>query len=236
MMSYLEEVQARFREQQKSMESSLEKETSVEEEISIEEEISVEEETLVEKRPLVVEKRSMVKRARPWILDVIVAAVMITATLLFLQNDDPKKSLFGYRYYFVQSGSMEPELPLGSFILVKLTEPEEIRVGDNVSFYFAGIGSSEPTFWTHKVIEIVKNEGTPKFQTQGVANPSPDPFVLEGEHIIGKVIYCNPTLGPVLMFASKNPLPIIAVIGALVIFLYAITFYRRRRRQKPISS
>lgn len=186
----------------------------------------------IEKQPQPIKNPSLIRRALPWVIDLILAVAMIAATLLFLQNDNPKKSLFGYRYYFVQSGSMEPELPMGSFILVKMSDPKDIHVGDNVSFYFQGTGSLEPEFWTHKVIEVINDTGSPKFQTQGVANPSPDPFVLEGENVMGKVVYCNKFLGPALMFASKNPLPLLAVIGALFIFVYAIGAYRRRRRER----
>lgn len=177
------------------------------------------------------EKRSIWRWLLPRAFDVLLAVILIAATMMFLQNNDPNKSILGYRYYFIQSGSMEPELPIGSFILVKMTTPDEIHVGDNAAFYFKSDLSPEPEFWTHKVIEVIRDTDGAKFQTQGIANPAPDPFQLDSENVIGKVIYCNKFLGPVMMFASQNPLPLIAVVGAMFIFIHVVGRYGRKHKE-----
>ena len=40
----------------------------------------------------------------------------------------------GYEIYNVVSGSMEPEIPVGSILYVKRAEPEEIIPGDVIAF------------------------------------------------------------------------------------------------------
>ena len=43
--------------------------------------------------------------------------------------------LLGYQTYDVVSGSMEPEIPIGSLVLVKSTDPAEVAAGDVIAFY-----------------------------------------------------------------------------------------------------
>jgi len=44
-------------------------------------------------------------------------------------------SIFGIKAYIVTSGSMEPELPVGSLIYVKSTDKEILEIGDSITFY-----------------------------------------------------------------------------------------------------
>ena len=46
--------------------------------------------------------------------------------------------LMGYEIYNVVSGSMEPEIPVGSVIYVKAAAPEEVREGDVIAFWSNG--------------------------------------------------------------------------------------------------
>ena len=43
-------------------------------------------------------------------------------------------NLLGYQIYEVVSGSMEPEIPVGSVIYVKAAAPEEIGEGEIIAF------------------------------------------------------------------------------------------------------
>ena len=49
--------------------------------------------------------------------------------------------LFGYRPTAVLTGSMEPVYHVGSVIFVQEVEPEEIKVGDVITFSTAGMSS-----------------------------------------------------------------------------------------------
>lgn len=53
---------------------------------------------------------------------------------------------FGYTPYTVLSGSMEPELPVGSMVFVHQVDPTDIAVGDNATFY-----RSDGAVVTHQV-------------------------------------------------------------------------------------
>lgn len=100
--------------------------------------------------------------------------------------------LFGLTPFTVTSGSMEPVYPVGSMIYVKQVDPQDVQVGETITFYL-----DASTVATHQVWAI---EGE-SFRTQGIANRDsagnilhdavPVPF----DALIGKPVACIPCLG-----------------------------------------
>ena len=56
----------------------------------------------------------------------------------------------GYEIYNVVSGSMEPEIPVGSLLYIKETEPEGMEEGEVIAFY--GMADAGAII-THRVVE-----------------------------------------------------------------------------------
>ena len=44
-------------------------------------------------------------------------------------------SVLGFSVFQVQTGSMEPEIPVGGIVIVHKTKPSSLKVGDVISFY-----------------------------------------------------------------------------------------------------
>jgi signal peptidase len=94
-------------------------------------------------------------------------------------------SVFGYSVLNIVSGSMEDEIPSGSYILIKKTDAGEIEKGDVICFY-----STDPKIYglpnTHRVVEepIVTENGI-EFVTKGDANPINDKQTAKGDRIVG---------------------------------------------------
>lgn len=99
-------------------------------------------------------------------------------------------NLLGYRIYEVVSGSMEPEIPIGSAIYVKGTEPEEIREGEIIAFM------RNSSVITHRVEENRFVEG--EFITKGDANSQEDVMPVDYDSLIGKVTCHVPMLGTLM--------------------------------------
>ena len=75
--------------------------------------------------------------------------------------------IVGFTPYAVLSGSMEPAFHVGSLIYVKSVDPEDIKVGDAITFRLSG----EDTAATHRVIEIDREKSAgadPKLDRQMV--------------------------------------------------------------------
>lgn len=115
----------------------------------------------------------VVKNVVCWGLIVVLVGVLVSFLVSRFSGNAP--GLFGYSLYRISTGSMEPELMVGDVILDKVVQtPEEIKVGDVVTY--DGTGELSGMTITHKVVVApYKNElGEWILQTQGVANPTPD--------------------------------------------------------------
>lgn len=89
---------------------------------------------------------------------------------------------------------MEPEYPVGSLIYVASVEPEEVSIGDAITFE---LGSG--TLVTHQVYEV--DQANRQFNTQGIANKTGDGEIVHDaqpvpyERLVGKPVLCIPFLG-----------------------------------------
>lgn len=100
---------------------------------------------------------------------------------------------FGYHMYHVLSGSMEPELPVGSLIFVREGAAEDAAEGDIIAFY----GSLENEgIITHRVVKNNVVSGT--IRTKGDANDGEDPLPVPYDNYIGRITFHVPYLGKVL--------------------------------------
>lgn len=154
----------------------------------------------------------MVKR----ICDILTTLVLVIAVALIVAFAGVRA--VGLTPYAVLSGSMEPELPVGSLIYVKGVDPSTISAGDTITFSL-----ESGTLVTHQVYEVDAEAG--EFRTQGIANvdsegnisrdASPVPF----ERVVGVPVLCIPWLGYINAFLTGpgGVFALVAVIGGLII-------------------
>ena len=100
-------------------------------------------------------------------------------------------SIFGYSFFRVYTGSMEPSIPVGSLILTKETDIEDIEINDIVSFY------SKEKYMQGKIIthRVVGKDQSPDgkiyLTTRGDANSAADVHFADSENLIGKLKWCS---------------------------------------------
>lgn len=115
------------------------------------------------------------------VLNTVVAVVVIVLCAAFLL---PKA--FGYQPYMVVSASMKQSFPVGSLIFVRDATPEEIEVGDPITF------RSGTLTITHRVIDVNREDGY--FITKGDNNESSER--VRFENLQGKALnFAIPYLG-----------------------------------------
>lgn len=149
---------------------------------------------------------------------------ILAAAIMFASSKTPNKSLFGYRYYDVLTGSMEPTYHVGDLIFVKITDAADINVGDPVTF---NPGASSDAYLTHRVTEKIEDyqgTGVICFRTKGDANESEDPFVIDESRMIGTVKLNIPFLGYVVQFVQYH---YILIIIFIVLFSVFFTLLRK---------
>lgn len=124
---------------------------------------------------------------------------------------------FGCIPFAVLSGSMEPELPVGSMVFVRQVEPADIAVGDTATFY-----RSDGAVVTHQVYEV--DPAAQMIGTQGIANKNADGSIMHDaeqtpfSRVVGVVSLCVPYLGFVNAYCTTMPglLVVVAVLALLV--------------------
>lgn len=139
----------------------------------------------------------------------------------------------------VLTGSMRPTYPPGTLVVIKPAAPEEIGIGDVITFQ---IESGKPAVATHRVIARSTDSGAGevRFTTQGDANTAPDPEQVRPAQIRGKVWYAIPYLGWVnqAIDGQTRSWAVPALAGAL--FLYALwnvgSGLRERGRKRRVTA
>ena len=99
-----------------------------------------------------------------------------------------------YEIYNVISGSMEPEIPVGSLIIVEPRDPKTIEEGEIIAF------TSNGTVVTHRVVDNFPFES--EFITKGDANLEEDLSSVSYNDLIGSVKSHYDHLGAVLQYLT----------------------------------
>ena len=165
-----------------------------------------------------------------------VCILLVAGSLLFAVSNDPQKSWMGYRTYNVLTESMTPQQdgtsPPGGFkkgavILVRLCKPEEVGVGDIITFNPTAGDEQNAMFLTHRVKEIKDELGGKKgtfFVTRGDFNNADDPPI-SGEMLIGKKVFHIPGAGGFLQKVRENFLLSIFTIICLFACIFLFRWY-----------
>lgn len=126
------------------------------------------------------------------IIDILVVMVLIVSVLVVALSLTSRSSgvpnLFGYSPLSVQSDSMEPTFYENDLIICSSTDvSDNFQVGDIVTFPITIDG--EKVFNTHRIVEVVNENGTVKYRTQGdneKTNPVADSELQTSSTIIAK--------------------------------------------------
>lgn len=133
------------------------------------------------------------------------------------QNQTSPRSVFGYSIYTVWSGSMRSEMPEGSLIITRYMSPEEIQIGDDVTYLRKDLKTV-----THRVIEIHENymdSGVRGFRTKGIDNPKPDDRIVHAENVLGVVVFHFAGAGMVLEYVRQNPLLLVGFTAGVLLLI-----------------
>ena len=157
--------------------------------------------------------------------------VIVAAAYLLTMQGDKLRVIYGYSMFIVQSGSMQPEIPTGSLILVKSVDPGVIGIGDDITYV-----RPDYNVITHKVTYIYenyRNSGMRGFQTQGIVNPEPDRDIVYGDNVVGRVVFHNVDLGIFLSWLRGRVWFAVAYIVVFALLLYVLRYLARLKYKSP---
>lgn len=163
---------------------------------------------------------------------ILVPALIVNLTLIVKSyvNTDEVPAIGGYSPMIVLTDSMLPEISSGDLIIAQQIDPKEVKVGDVISFFDpAGNGTSVVT---HRVIEIVEENGETKWRTRGDHNNTEDKVLVPFDNLVG--IWHGtriPGAGHVAMFLQTTPGLIVCVVLPIVL-LVGYDVLRRKKYDK----
>lgn len=150
------------------------------------------------------------------IIIILVAVGVLLIVVLTPKGDVP--NILGYSMFRVMTGSMEPNIPVDSLIVVERTAPASLQTGDVISFF-----SRDPSLPgevnTHRIVEITGEENSLMFTTKGDANNVEDRYLTGQEDVIGKVVYSSLLLGKGVRLLSNPLIFLPLVLLPLLLFL-----------------
>ncbi len=158
-----------------------------------------------------------------WTATIILAVILVTIFGAKMQGKVPR--LFGNSVMHIVTGSMEPELMVGDYILIRDCAPEDIKKGDIISFY-----SEDPAIYglpnTHRVAEdpIITENGI-EFVTRGDANAANDSYRVKEDALIGKYVCVLTGLNAIARLVDGNAVFIILIVlqtAILAIFIFSL--------------
>ena len=150
---------------------------------------------------------------------ILIAAVAFTAYVMICAARHKPVDVFGKTILKVVTGSMEPSISVGDYIIVEKTDTSTLQKDDIIAFY------SEQTdiygmLVTHRIVDI-EEDGT--FITKGDANPISDEVPVKADRIVGKYTGKARFFIWVATFASpRKLLMLFVIIPVSLLFIYEL--------------
>ena len=166
---------------------------------------------------------------------ILIPILLVNLTLIAksYMNKDEVPSVGGFMPLIVLTDSMYPLIESGDLIICHTAEPEEIKVDDVIAFFDpAGNGSS---IVTHRVIEVVEENGELSFRTRGDNNNAEDRVLVPAENLVSVYRSRIAGAGNIALFMQSTAGLIVCVVLPIIL-LVAYDLIRRRLYEKKKDS
>lgn len=127
---------------------------------------------------------------------------------------------------------MEPTILTGDLILVKEADAEDIAQNDIIAFRN---DANTETVVTHRVTEVLTENGEVSFLTKGDANTGADASQVKAENLEGKYLGRVGGLGRFAIFLQTPIGMLIFVVTPLCLFILYDMVVRKRRSNKKAT-
>lgn len=175
------------------------------------------------------EKKLIIKRLLKIVYVPIIAGIILITILAGYKKcvkHENNISILGFRQYVVATGSMEPEYNIGDLIVIRETTKEEIKIGDVINY----ISETGIDTITHRVVDIIQEDGQTYYKTKGDNNNSVDPELVNYSQVKGILVFKISKLGTVItkMFTGTG----ITILFAVII----LSYIRDKNKEEKIIS
>lgn len=168
----------------------------------------------------------------------VLAAVVIALALVVLLRTvftpaGEVSSLGNYSFMRTLTGSMEPAIPVHSFIVTEAVDPESLQVGDIITFRSTE-SKLEGALNTHRITSVYEEGGQLMFHTKGDANAVEDSEPVSSINVVGKVVFISAALGTVVSLFS-NPLVFFPFVVVPLVLLLGFELVKLVKSTKEVA-
>lgn len=158
---------------------------------------------------------------------ILVPILVINLWIMFQSatNNEKVPSVFGIKPFIVLSGSMESDIHKGDLILTKEIDPSKLKVEDIIAFRDA-----QNTVTTHRIIDVVVNDGITYFITKGDNNITQDQNLVAMEDVEGIYVGRIPGIGSIMNTLSEPVTIIVLLFGITLIFAFGFMISNKKQR------
>lgn len=143
---------------------------------------------------------------------VLISLLSISFIMVKSVKEGKQPTIMGHKFFTVMTGSMQPSIMVGDLVIAKELPPEQINVGDVITFKSQNSGN----ITTHRVKEVIKDGAGIKYITQGDANNVQDQNTVESKAVIGKVVRCIPKVGTIMSWMKSH-------LSLIIVGIFTIT-------------
>ncbi len=149
------------------------------------------------------------------LLAIFIPVIIVNAILIVKSYTESEHlpDIFGMKPVIVLSGSMSPVFEAKSLIFVKETDASELKTGDIIC-YLTGESAV-----THRIVQVVEDEGGISFITKGDANNDTDRLAVSPEQVEGVYVTKIDGLGGFAMFMQSTTGMILFIALPIVLYL-----------------
>ena len=147
----------------------------------------------------------LINKTFSWIGNIIITLLIILSISSvyssFQSRNNPGQipSILGYKVMTILTGSMVPILHPGDLIVVKGINPANANVNDVITYK-----KGQNTLVTHRLVDLVKKDGTVFFQTKGDANNRFDEELVSSDQLVGSLFFHIPKAGYIADFLKSS--------------------------------
>ncbi len=162
----------------------------------------------------------IIKSILVWAL--LIAAIGMMVFTIFSVNtfDQSHRSVFGYKFFIVQSDSMSAtDFDAGDVVFVKEVDPATLQEGDIIAYTSQNAHNFGETV-THKIRSIVTTEdGEPGFITYGTTTNTDDEAIVTYADVLGKYTGRLPNVGTFFAFLKTTPGYILCILVPFLLLI-----------------
>lgn len=181
---------------------------------------------------------NIVKSIFIWLLLIATVGMMVFTVFSVMTFDRNDRSVFGYKFFIVQSDSMSAtDFSAGDIVFVKEIDPSTLKEGDIIAYISQNTSNYGETV-THKIRSLTKNEnGDAGFVTYGTTTNTDDETVVTYPYVLGKYTGHLPKVGTFFAFLKTTPGYILCILVPFLVLigyngLNCISLFRRYKKEQ----